>query len=418
MKPDLHPEIFLSDDPEEFRRRLLQWFDREKRSLPWRVRRSLYGTWISEVMLQQTTVAVVVPYWEKFMAVFGDVRSLAAADLAEVLAQWSGLGYYRRARQLHEAARIVVDRLGGELPRDRAGWLALPGIGPYASGAIASIGLNEAVPAVDANARRVLSRWLMADPQVQGSLKPAQLESIGGTLVDRGRPGDWNEAVMELGALICGAKDPRCPDCPMLGLCRAGTAGTAARIPPPAPAPETRRVRLGLLVLRWRDHVLLMPPGSSPVAVPEGTGAPVRADVSGLHKGLWGLPSTSWLPDPAPRSSPWPGSIWRPWLESLPLRGGLPAGRDPRPLGTFRHAITRYRLGVEVHGLRLPDALRVRTGGASGDRGIEELGVDSTSSGPWEVGSAGAVFGPLPGLDLPVSNLVRKGLSLAAKSGI
>ena len=246
MKPCLPAEACLSAPPGAYRSRLLDWFDDHQRELPWRQNRSLYGTWISEVMLQQTTVAVVVPYWEKFLTAFPDVAALAAATEEDVLSHWSGLGYYRRAHQLHAAARMVVADLGGALPRDREGWRALPGIGPYASGAIASIGLGERVPAIDANSRRVLSRWLVSDPAAAVKLQPAHLELTGGTLVDEARPGDWNEALMELGALVCRAADPRCQVCPIGGLCRAGVAGTAGRIPSPKSQAPVKRVRLGL----------------------------------------------------------------------------------------------------------------------------------------------------------------------------
>ena len=142
------------------RRDLLAWYDAEARRLPWRERPSLYGTWISEIMLQQTTVATVIPYWERFMARLPDVGALAAADESEVLTLWSGLGYYRRARSLHQAARQIAADHAGRLPTDAVGWRALPGVGDYTAGAVASIGAGERVPAVDANARRVLTRWL------------------------------------------------------------------------------------------------------------------------------------------------------------------------------------------------------------------------------------------------------------------
>ena len=416
MKSDLPADVFLSDSPERFRSLLLSWFDRNRRPLPWRRRRSLYGTWISEVMLQQTTVAVVVPYWEKFLAVFPDVGARAAAGREEGLSLWSGLGYYRRARQLHEAAKTVVARRGGKLPGDREGWLELPGIGPYTGGAIASIGLGLRVPALDANARRVLSRWLVAAPLVLADLRPAHLDRFGVLLVDEDRPGDWNEALMELGALICRASTPRCGECPVRNLCRAGSAGTTNLIPAPKVSVEMIRVQLGLLVLAWRDHVFLMPPASGPAVVPEGSPAPVRRDVSGLHKGLWGLPSTPWLPDPSGGGPAWPGSIWRPWLEAIPGLEPVPGGEDPALLGKFRHTITRYRLVVQVYGLRF-------SGGTFSDCDDPLQTTKSASNGGISV-SVGAKDGSLPvarfcrwsTLGQPVSNLVNKSLVIAAKS--
>ncbi len=416
MKPDLPVDVFLSGGPARFRSLLLSWFDRNKRLLPWRTNRSLYGTWISEVMLQQTTVTVVVPYWEKFMAAFPDVHDLAAAELDEVLSLWSGLGYYRRARQLHQAAREVVSSPLGKLPENREGWLELPGIGPYASGAIASIGLGMRVPALDSNARRVLTRWLVSEALVLDDLRPSHLDRVGALLVDKERPGDWNEALMELGALICRASSPRCGECPVRDLCRAGCNGTADLIPAPKPPSETTRVQLGLLVLVWRDRIMLMPPASSPVVVPAGSGTPVRRDVSGLHKGLWSLPATPWLPEFPKGRDIWPGSVWRPWLGSLTSLERLPGGNEPALLGNFRHAITRYRLVVQVYGLRLP---------ANGSLDSKDLletsisppgGGNSVSTGGKEGTFAGPGFYRWPSINQPVSKMVNKSLVIAANS--
>jgi len=413
---DLPTDVFLTGNPERFRALLLSWFGHNKRPLPWRRRRSLYGTWISEVMLQQTTVAVVGPYWEKFLAVFPDVRALAAAEQEEVLSLWSGLGYYRRARQLHQAAKTVVSRGGGKFPQDREGWRDLPGIGPYTSGAIASIGLGIRVPALDANARRVLTRWLVAAPRALDDLRPAHLEKIGALLVDEDHPGNWNEALMELGAMICRASSPQCAICPVRDLCRAGSAGTGGLIPAPKVPAETIRVQLGLLVLTWRDRVLLMPPSSGPVVVPAGSPTPVRRDVSGLLKGMWGLPATPWLPDFPGGPSTWSGTVWRPWLDVITNLEPLPGGQYPALLGNFRHAITRYRLEVQVYGLRLSDTVSL-------DGGDLLLPVISPPRGGNSVPKAGkegtfvaARFCPWPPVDQPVSNLVNKSLVVAAKS--
>ena len=413
MKPDQTPDISLSDCPTEFRTRLLAWFDRKGRSLPWRRCRSLYGTWISEMMLQQTTVVTVIPYWERFMEAFGDVTSLAAAPLDEVLKMWSGLGYYRRARQLHQAAKILVEEKCGQLPHDREGWLQLPGIGPYASGAIASIGLHQRVPALDANARRVLTRWLVGTPRGLAKLRPAQLENVGEELVDPDRPGDWNEAVMELGALVCRASGPACAECPVRDLCRAGPAGMAHLIPPPRMAKAVQRVWVGVLVLAWEDRILLVPPASGPAVVPAGSPAPARNDFSGLHKGLWGLPSTAWLPDPGDKKAGWPGTIWLPLLEAYFGAELCPGRQEPVVLGDFRHAITRYRLRVQVYGLRLQDPspgkarFRTQPSMTSSQSGVLVSGAGTEPRPPR------ARFSPWPVTDQPVSNLVKKSLLVA-----
>ena len=403
MENELPGAFTLSAEPRIYRRLLLAWYDQNKRSMPWRRLRSLYGTWISEMMLQQTTVKVVAPHWEKFMAVFPDVEALAAADVEEVLSQWTGLGYYRRARQLHEAAGVIVNHLGGEFPTDQEGWLALPGIGPYASGAIASIGLGRRVAAVDANARRVFSRWLVGDPEFQPDLKPVHLQRVAQDLVDEERPGDWNEAVMELGATVCGPAEPLCSSCPVNTLCRARMAGIVKLVPPPKKAALTLGVELGLLVVLWKDKVLLVPPGCGHAVIPQGSPAPVREDVSGLHKGLWGLPSTPWLPPPAKGHPGWPGEIWRPWLRAVPLLNYSPKIGDPTRLGGFRHAITRYRLNVQIYGLRLAEDLPLG----------KKILAQSADIRPLMAG-----FWGIPSPNHPISNLVTKSLSLAAHSNV
>ena len=418
MNPELPPTIFLSDQPGKYRRLLLDWFDKNKRQLPWRSRPTLYGTWVSEMMLQQTTVKVVVPYWEKFLTAFPDVKALAAADLEEVLSLWSGLGYYRRARQLHEAARIVVTRLDGELPRGVEGWLALPGIGPYASGAVASIGLGVRVPALDANARRVYSRWLIGDPKTLADLKPVHLDRVATRLVDEKRPGAWNEAVMELGALVCRAADPRCSVCPVRSLCRAHLTGKVDLVPPAKTVSRSLAVQLGLLVFQWRSRVFLLPPASSPVAVPDASPPPVRADISGLHAGLWGLPATAWLPPAKKGSAGWPGHIWRPWLAGIPNLEYSSIEGDPILLGRFRHAITKYRLVVQVYGLRLADALPLRgeilnEPAKPQSRSGEFSGASPAGTKPLQAG-----FLSIPSSNHPISNLVAKSLRLVSNSSV
>ncbi len=327
---------------------LQAWFTANKRDLPWRGRDSLYAIWISEIMLQQTVVNAVIPYYRQFMARFPDVESLARADLEEVLELWSGLGYYRRARLLHRAARLVTSELGGELPRTRDQWLGLPGVGDYAAGAIASLGLSECVPAVDANARRVLARWLCADAACVAAMTPGRLAGLAAEAVDPRAPGDWNEAVMELGALVCRADNPRCGECPVRRWCRSGRAGTAAAVGGAAPRPPTMPVVLAHLVVTWRGRVLLAPPGEAPVAAVAADDQAVRDDFTGLHPGLFGLPTSAWL---EPGADLDPERLWRPFLKAGGVRTSWGALSTA---GTCRHAITRYRLKIQVHTLPLP----------------------------------------------------------------
>jgi A/G-specific adenine glycosylase len=196
-----------------FRRLLLEWFDRHKRDLPWRQDRDPYRVWLSEIMLQQTRVNAVTDHYQRFLQRFPTIQKLACARESSVLAAWSGLGYYRRARMLHAAAKKVVKEHGGRLPGNAEALLALPGIGRYTAAAVASIAFDQPVAVVDGNVERVLQR-------VQGeNLTGEVLWRAAGELLSRGRPGDFNQAVMELGATICLPRQPQCLLCPVSDLC-------------------------------------------------------------------------------------------------------------------------------------------------------------------------------------------------------
>ncbi|MGB2469447.1 MAG: A/G-specific adenine glycosylase, partial [Flavobacteriales bacterium] len=184
-------------DAERARQSLSTWYGSHARDLPWRLTPSLYGTWLSEIMLQQTRVDTGIPKWHLFLELFPTVHDLAQASEAEVMKAWEGLGYYRRARLLHKAAKVVAAR--GAFPGSREDWLALPGVGPYTSAAIASIGLGEAVAAVDGNVQRVMSRWGGVTEPVDGKLGAQAIQEVADAWLDHDRPGDHNQAVMELG---------------------------------------------------------------------------------------------------------------------------------------------------------------------------------------------------------------------------
>lgn len=332
---------------------LLSWFAEERRDLPWRDSDDLYGTWVSEIMLQQTTVQTVIPYWRRFMARFPSVASLAAADEASVLAVWAGLGYYSRARNLHRAARLICTEHGGQLPDSFAGWFSLPGVGAYAAGAIASMGLGEVVPALDANARRVLCRWGVTDPAAFADLTESRRQrlvtALGTQLVPTTEPGRWNEALMELGALVCKAREAQCEQCPVARYCRAALGGWVAMIPPPKTRLAIEPVWTGLGLITWRNRVLLKPSPLAPLpnCWPERKIA--RQDFSSLHGGLWGVPMAPWL-----QGQEAPEMEHRPWQTEAGLPAKLwPARGLVRCLGEFRHAITRYRLRVSVYHLPL-----------------------------------------------------------------
>jgi A/G-specific adenine glycosylase len=197
----------------KFSRRLLAWYDRYKRDLPWRANRDPYRVWLSEIMLQQTRVAAVIEHYHEFLRRFPTVEELAAARQASVLAAWSGLGYYRRARMLHAAAKIVARECGGKFPATKEGLQALPGIGRYTAAAIASIAFGETVAVVDGNVERVLQR-------VSGKrLTGEELWETANHLLDAKRPGDFNQGMMELGATVCTPRTPGCLTCPVIELC-------------------------------------------------------------------------------------------------------------------------------------------------------------------------------------------------------
>ena len=225
---------------------LLSWYDSYGRSLPWRGEREPYRIWLSEIMLQQTRTETVKAYYARFLARFPTVFDLAAAPERDVLKQWEGLGYYTRARNLHAAAKRVAGA-GGAFPCDVAGLRALPGIGPYAANAIASIAFNECAPALDGNQARVLARILAWEPPVR---TPFDLLEPAMALISRERPGDYNQALMDLGAMICVPKQPECDSCPVAGHCRAFAEDAALEYPRnPAPVPRKAQEWTILLVL-------------------------------------------------------------------------------------------------------------------------------------------------------------------------
>jgi len=252
------------------RRALLGWFARAKRDLPWRADRDPYRVWISEAMLQQTRVETVLPYYRRFLERFPTVAALAAAREEDVLAAWSGLGYYRRARSLQAAARAVVEEHGGRFPGDRESLLELPGIGPYTAGAIASIAFDRPEPLVDGNVSRVLCRLFGLDVEPAG----AETWSIARRLVPRDGAGDWNQALMELGALVCTPRDPGCDRCPLAERCAALRDGRVAELPRKRPRRGPIDVETTVLAVSDGDRWLLE-----------------RRPSSGRMAGMWQMPT-------------------------------------------------------------------------------------------------------------------------------
>ena len=214
-----------------FRRQLISWFDRNQRDLPWRKNRTRYRIWVSEIMLQQTQVVTVVDYFQRFIERFTDVSSLATAKEAEVLKLWEGLGYYRRARQMHAAAQQIVKEHGGRFPDQFDAVLALPGIGRYSAGAILSIADNQPLPIVEGNTIRVYSRLMNFTEDVTKTAGQKALWSFAESLVTQHRPGDLNQALMELGSEVCTKSSPNCVACPVSNHCLAFQQGQPEELP-------------------------------------------------------------------------------------------------------------------------------------------------------------------------------------------
>jgi A/G-specific adenine glycosylase len=243
----------------DFRRHLLAWFAARKRDLPWRRTSDPYRIWISEIMLQQTRVAAVIPYYKQFVAKFPSVRALARARTETVLGRWAGLGYYSRARNLHRAAKEILALHGGRFPRDYEATLALPGIGRYTAAAVLSIAYGQPLAVLDGNVARVLARI----GAVQGDLRaPAvwrELETTAQNLLAVQAAGDWNQAMMELGAMVCTPKSPRCELCPVAKWCRARKLGIADQLPAKRIKRATHHVTLAAaVILDSRGQTLLV----------------------------------------------------------------------------------------------------------------------------------------------------------------
>jgi A/G-specific adenine glycosylase len=235
---------------------LCRWFASARRDLPWRRTRDPYAIWVSEIMLQQTRVETVIPYYQRFLARFPDVGSLAAAPLEDVLAAWSGLGYYRRARHLAAGAREVVDRYAGALPADPRALEGLSGIGRYTAGAIASIAFEIQAPLVDGNVARVLSRVFGIEEPVDAPRTVKKLYELAASLVPAERPGDFNQALMELGATIC-TPAPRCALCPIAKRCAALASGRERELPVSLKKKISPRIELTAALLEEGGRVLL-----------------------------------------------------------------------------------------------------------------------------------------------------------------
>lgn len=239
------------------RRALLAWYARHRRALPWRGVRDPYRVWVSEVMLQQTRIATATPYYHAFLERFPTLGALARAREADVLAAWSGLGYYRRARSLHAAAREVVREHAGCVPDDPVAFARLPGVGRYTVGAVLSIAYGRPLPALDGNAARVLSRLEALPASVRDPAGARRLWELAAKWVPTWHPGDWNQAVMELGATVCTPRAPACTACPVRRHCRALALGRVEHLPPATTRRAGERVRMAYALIARRGRVLM-----------------------------------------------------------------------------------------------------------------------------------------------------------------
>jgi len=306
--------------------RLLEWYDRHRRKLPWRETNDPWAILISEVMLQQTRVEVVEEYFLRFWETFPTPESLARASDARLLKSWAGLGYYRRARNLRAAAQRIVSEHGGRFPRDHAVILTLPGVGPYTAGAVSSIAFQQPQPVVDGNVARVLSRLHRIEGDPSESPVSRQLWSLAGKHLDQRRPGDHNQAVMELGALVCLPRRPRCLLCPLAGACQARQAGLTEQYPTPRSRRAAVAVRLAAVLIRKGPRIAL-----------------VRRARGGLMEGLHDLPAI----EVGDRGDA-PALLER-WLRD---RFGISI-RGLRPIGEVRHTVTHRRITATVFEARL-----------------------------------------------------------------
>jgi A/G-specific adenine glycosylase len=302
-------------DVSGIRRKLLRWYRKHKRDLPWRRTQDPYQIWISEIMLQQTRVAAVIPYYERFLTLFPDVSALASAREQHLLAAWAGLGYYSRARNLQKAARAIVQL--PEFPGNYAALRELPGVGDYTAAAVASIAFGMPHAALDGNVFRVLSRVVAERGDIKSQGVRRRLGALAESLLDRRRPGEFNQALMELGATVCAPKHPLCGECPVCSDCQGRDQGLENQLPVKGASPNASRHEMHLLVIENGDKILLRQ----------------RASDSKRLAGFW----------------------------ELPERKELPAATVSDAAGGFHHSIVHTTYWVQVYKASIrgcPDGLR------------------------------------------------------------
>jgi A/G-specific adenine glycosylase len=332
---------------------LLRWYDRTKRDLPWRRHPTPYKTLVSELMLQQTTVATVIPFFQRFISRFPILGSLAAASEEEVTALWSGLGYYARARNLRRAAVATVEHHGGALPRTEAALGELPGLGPYTAAAVAAIAFGAPTFALDGNGARVMARLGGVADSIDLPATRLRLRAAGTREVPRGRPGDFTQAVMELGATVCTPRNPRCDACPLRASCAARASGIVDEIPRRTKRAARPVVRVACACVTDGARVLLVRRGR------------------GLLAGTWSLPEAPVAVSDAA------GDVARRVATDVGVGRGVSAAAVAHH-GAVRHVFTHRDVTAEVFRIDVTHAGRARAGQRwVAPAGMKELGVSS-----------------------------------------
>ncbi|MDD5370016.1 MAG: A/G-specific adenine glycosylase, partial [Anaerolineaceae bacterium] len=319
----------------EFTRRLLAWYARSARSLPWRGHPDPYAVWVSEIMLQQTRVETVIPYFHRWMERFPTIRDLAKAPLQEVLRTWEGLGYYSRARNLWRAAQEVEQKYAGQIPSQRDALQALPGIGRYSAGAIASIVFGQDEPALDGNIRRVLARVFNVDLPARSPNGEARLWGLARENLPPGRAGDYNQAIMDLGSAICTPHAPACLICPVMEVCQARELGIQEQRPVLAAKPAIPHYTVTAAILQRAD--------AEHLGCRTGPFLITRRPAEGLLGGMWEFPGGK-----QQEGEDLPACLRREILEELGVQ--IEVGE---PIGVYRHAYTHFKVTLHAFCCRL-----------------------------------------------------------------
>jgi len=323
-------EVVLSPPPPSLAPLLLSWYDREGRTLPWRGISDLYGILVSELMLQQTRVDTVLGYWDRFMERFPTVADLAAAHEDDVMAAWSGLGFYRRARNLHRAAQEIVTHHKGAVPEDPEALLSLPGVGRYTLGAILSSGRNAKLPILDGNVIRVLTRVYSIGGAPDRAATQRVLWQLAEDILPDGRPGDFNQAIMDLGATLCRRTSPSCPSCPFRAICTSAATGTSEDFPRPGRSTAVKRVERVAVLIEDSD----------------GRFALKRRPASGLLASLWELPSADLGPNEEPEAVA--ARLISELIATGRPDGPQPVWSDLRQCGSVEHRFSHRHWVIQV----------------------------------------------------------------------